>query len=142
VVLVTVTADQAGAARLLVDDPLPAGFEIENPSLLRAGDLQGIPWLGLLETSAHQEFRAERFVAAVDRQASEPERFQLAYRVRAVTPGRFQHPGRDGGGYVSAPATRLDRGGPGGGCAWPLEGGARAGCFAPGPCSTNISPVR
>ena len=92
VVLVTVTADQAGAARLLVDDPLPAGFEIENPSLLRAGDLQGIPWLGLLEASAHQEFRAERFVAAVDRQSSEPERFQLAYRVRAVTPGRFLHP--------------------------------------------------
>ncbi len=92
VVLLTVTADQAGAARLLVNDPLPAGFEIENPSLLRAGDLQGIPWLGLLETSAHQEFRADRFVAAVDRQASEPERFQLAYRVRAVTPGRFLHP--------------------------------------------------
>nr|MBP8290724.1 alpha-2-macroglobulin [Chromatiaceae bacterium] len=92
VVLVTVTADQAGAARLLVDDPLPAGFEIENPSLLRAGDLQGIPWLGLLETSAHQEFRAERFVAAVDRLASDPDRFQLAYRVRAVTPGRFLHP--------------------------------------------------
>ncbi len=92
VVLLTVTADQAGAARLLVNDPLPAGFEIENPSLLRAGDLQGIPWLGLLETSSHQEFRADRFVAAVDRQASEPERFQLAYRVRAVTPGRFLHP--------------------------------------------------
>ncbi len=92
VVLVTVTADRPGAARLLLDDPLPAGFEIENPSLLRAGDLQGIPWLGLLETSAHQEFRADRFVAAVNRQASDPTRFQLAYRVRAVTPGRFQHP--------------------------------------------------
>lgn len=92
VVLVTVTADEPGAARLLLDDPLPAGFEIENPSLMRAGDLQGIPWLGLLETSAHQEFRADRFVAAVDRQASDPERFQLAYRVRAVTPGRFLHP--------------------------------------------------
>lgn len=92
VVILTVTADQPGAARLLVDDPLPAGLEIENPSLLRAADLQGIPWLGLLEGSAHQEFRADRFVAAVDRQASEPTQFQLAYRVRAVTPGRFLRP--------------------------------------------------
>ena len=92
VVILTVTAEAPGAARLLVDDPLPAGLEIENPSLLRAADLQGIPWLGLLEGSAHQEFRADRFVAAVDRQTSDPAQFQLAYRVRAVTPGRFLQP--------------------------------------------------
>jgi hypothetical protein len=92
VAILTVTADAPGAARLLVDDPLPAGLEIENPSLLRAADLQGIPWLGLLEGSAHQEFRADRFVAAVDRQSSDPAQFQLAYRVRAVTPGRFLLP--------------------------------------------------
>jgi uncharacterized protein YfaS (alpha-2-macroglobulin family) len=92
VAILTVTAEAPGAARLLVDDPLPAGLEIENPSLLRAADLQGIPWLGLLEGSAHQEFRADRFVAAVDRQADDPAQFQLAYRVRAVTPGRFLLP--------------------------------------------------
>jgi len=92
VAILTVTADQPGAARLLVDDPLPAGLEIENPHLLRAADLQGIPWLGLVETSAHQEFRADRFVAAVDRQASDPAQFQLAYRVRALTPGRYRLP--------------------------------------------------
>lgn len=92
VAILTVTAEAPGAARLLVDDPLSAGLEIENPSLLRAADLQGIPWLGLLEGSAHQEFRADRFVAAVDRQADDPAQFQLAYRVRAVTPGRFLLP--------------------------------------------------
>ena len=92
VAILTVTAEAPGAARLLVDDPLPAGLEIENPSLLRAADLQGIPWLGLLEGSAHQEFRADRFVAAVDRQTSDPDQFQLAYRVRAITPGRFLQP--------------------------------------------------
>lgn len=92
VAILTVTAEAPGAARLLVDDPLPAGLEIENPSLLRAADLQGIPWLGLLEGSAHQEFRADRFVAAVDRQADDPAQFQLAYRIRAVTPGRFLLP--------------------------------------------------
>ncbi|NCA88058.1 MAG: alpha-2-macroglobulin [Gammaproteobacteria bacterium] len=92
VAILTVTAEAPGAARLLVDDPLPAGLEIENPSLLRAADLQGIPWLGLLEGSAHQEFRADRFVAAVDRQADDPAQFQLAYRLRAVTPGRFLLP--------------------------------------------------
>jgi len=92
VIVLTVTADQPGAARLLIDDPLPAGFEIENPSLLRAGDVQGINWLGLLETSTHQEFRAERFLAAIDRQANDPAQFQLAYRVRAVSPGHFHYP--------------------------------------------------
>ncbi|MBK1733390.1 alpha-2-macroglobulin family protein [Thiococcus pfennigii] len=92
VVVVSVAADAPRAARLLVQDPLPAGFEIDNPHLLRAGDLTGLPWLDLTALPAHEEFRSDRFVAALERRADDPAAFQLAYRVRAVSPGRFAHP--------------------------------------------------
>ncbi|AGA91852.1 large extracellular alpha-helical protein [Thioflavicoccus mobilis 8321] len=92
VVVVSVAADAPRAARLLVQDPLPAGFEIDNPHLLRAGDLTGLPWLDLSAAPAHEEFRSDRFVAALERGAKDPASFQLAYRVRAVSPGRFAHP--------------------------------------------------
>jgi hypothetical protein len=87
-----VTADAKRQARLIVDDPLPAGFEIDNPHLIKAGDLTGIAWLGLEETAAHTEFRSDRFIAALDRGAEAGPRFQLAYRLRAVSPGAFTHP--------------------------------------------------
>ena len=90
--VLTVTADTKRQARLIVDDPLPAGFEIDNPHLIKAGDLTGIAWLGLEETAAHTEFRSDRFIAALDREAEAGARFQLAYRLRAVSPGAFTHP--------------------------------------------------
>ena len=92
VAVVTVTGDGPRQARLIVDDPLPAGFEIDNPHLLKAGDLNTIPWLGLEEAAAHTEFRSDRFVAALDRGPKDSARFQLAYRLRAVSPGAFTHP--------------------------------------------------
>ncbi|SDW39057.1 alpha-2-macroglobulin family protein [Thiocapsa roseopersicina] len=92
VAVITVSADAQRQARLIVDDPLPAGFEIDNPSLIKAGDIADIAWLGLEETAEHVEFRADRFVAAVDRGPKAPTRFQLAYRLRAVSPGVFAHP--------------------------------------------------
>ncbi|UHD17458.1 alpha-2-macroglobulin family protein [Thiocapsa bogorovii] len=92
VAVITVSADEQRQARLIVDDPLPAGFEIDNPSLIKAGDIADIAWLGLEETAEHLEFRADRFVAAVDRGPKAPTRFQLAYRLRAVSPGVFAHP--------------------------------------------------
>jgi uncharacterized protein YfaS (alpha-2-macroglobulin family) len=90
--VITVSADAQRQARLIVDDPLPAGLEIENPSLIKAGEITDIDWLGLEETAAHTEFRADRFIAAVDRGPRAPKRFQLAYRVRAVSPGAYTHP--------------------------------------------------
>jgi uncharacterized protein YfaS (alpha-2-macroglobulin family) len=75
--------------RLMVNDPLPAGFEIDNPNLIRAGDLSGLDWLEPVVT-AHAEFRQERFLAAVDWLGDQP--FRLAYVVRAVSPGTFRHP--------------------------------------------------
>ncbi|MFQ6552190.1 alpha-2-macroglobulin family protein [Aestuariibius insulae] len=76
-------------ARLMIDDSLPAGFEIDNPNLLRGGDIEALDWLDL--TSARNtEFRTDRFLAAVDWRSD--KRFQLAYIVRAVSPGEFHHP--------------------------------------------------
>ena len=49
-------------------------------------------WLGWLDpaTPDHAEFRADRFLAAVDLRDDTP--FELAYIVRAVTPGSYHHP--------------------------------------------------
>ncbi|QDL92694.1 alpha-2-macroglobulin family protein [Paroceanicella profunda] len=90
VAVLTVTPERDSAARLMIDDPLPAGFEIDNPDLLRAGDVAGLDWLGLPDTGAHVEMRADRFLAAVDWSGDAPLR--LAYIVRAVSPGAFHHP--------------------------------------------------
>lgn len=76
-------------ARLLVTDPLPAGLEIDNPNLLRAGDITALDWLEVAE-ARHAEFREDRFLAQVDWR--EDASFRLAYMVRAVSPGRFHHP--------------------------------------------------
>jgi uncharacterized protein YfaS (alpha-2-macroglobulin family) len=90
VAVVTVTPERDQEARLIVDDPLPAGFEIDNPNLLRSGDPGQLAWLQADDVATIAEFGAERFVAAVDWQGAEP--FRLAYLVRAVSPGSFHHP--------------------------------------------------
>ncbi|MGI9370584.1 MAG: alpha-2-macroglobulin family protein [Ruegeria sp.] len=89
VTVVTVTPFEDGGARLMVDDPLPAGIEIDNPSLLRSGDVRSLDWLDLSEEN-HAEFRADRFLAAVD--VFGRDTVTLAYVARAVTPGSFHHP--------------------------------------------------
>ncbi len=89
VTVLTVRPAEDTGARLMVDDPLPAGFEIDNPNLLRAGDIRALDWLNPVETRT-VEFRTDRFLAAVDWMSSDP--FQLAYVVRAVSPGTFHHP--------------------------------------------------
>jgi uncharacterized protein YfaS (alpha-2-macroglobulin family) len=85
-----VTPFASGAARLIVSDPLPAGFEIDNPNLIRGGDLTGLDAFDLQSDVAHSEFRQDRFVTAIDR--SGPAPFRLGYIVRAVSPGTFHHP--------------------------------------------------
>jgi len=78
------------AARLMVDDPLPAGFEIDNPNLMRGGDIKALDWLKLNTNTRHTEFRQDRFLAAVDWRSEKA--FRLGYIVRAVSPGEFHHP--------------------------------------------------
>ena len=89
VVVLEVQPFEEVGARLILDDPLPGGFEIDNPNLLRGGDVQALDWLEPAE-ARHAEFRSDRFVAAVDHSGTTP--FRLAYVVRAVTPGDYHHP--------------------------------------------------
>ncbi|APE45559.1 PAN domain-containing protein [Sulfitobacter alexandrii] len=89
VAVITVTPFEDVGARLIVDDPLPAGFEIDNPNLLRGGEIGGIDWLETAEAE-NAEFRSDRFIGAVNYGSTEP--FRLAYMVRAVTPGTYHHP--------------------------------------------------
>jgi uncharacterized protein YfaS (alpha-2-macroglobulin family) len=63
-----------------------------RPVSLRAGDLSAIPWLHLEKAAAHTELRSDRFIAAVDRGPDDRAQPQLAYRLRAVSPGIFNHP--------------------------------------------------
>ncbi|RVV98155.1 alpha-2-macroglobulin family protein [Mesobaculum littorinae] len=90
VTLLTVQPWAPVEARLIVDDPLPAGFEIDNPNLLRSGDVRALDWLDALEDVAATEFRSDRFVAAVDWRSGDT--FRLAYIIRAVSPGSYRHP--------------------------------------------------
>ncbi|MFZ5964373.1 alpha-2-macroglobulin family protein [Thalassococcus sp. BH17M4-6] len=89
VTVLTVRPAEETGARLMIDDPLPAGFEIDNPNLLRAGDIRALDWLRTADAD-YSEFRSDRFLTAVDWRGTEPLR--LAYVVRAVSPGTFHHP--------------------------------------------------
>lgn len=90
VTLLTVRPSGSREGRLMVVDPLPAGFEIDNPSMLSTGDVAALEWLTLETTPSNVEFRSDQFRAAVDHYGSRA--FQLAYIVRAVSPGSFHHP--------------------------------------------------
>jgi len=89
VTVLEVTPFGYGEARLMVSDPLPAGFEIDNPNLLSAGSTSELSWLDTLQDVQHSEFRQDRFLTAVDWQSDSS--FRLAYIVRAVSPGTFHH---------------------------------------------------
>ena len=91
VVVLRVTETNAWSSRVLVSDLLPAGFEIDNPSLVNSASLGNFDWLP--ETNyAHLEFRDDRFVAAFDRSSGSDRTMVMAYVVRAVTPGVYAHP--------------------------------------------------
>ncbi len=89
VVVLRVTPFEKTGARLMVNDPLPAGFEIDNPNLLRSGDIRALKWLKTIPMQT-TEFRADRFLAAVDWRSDKS--FDLAYVVRAISPGDYHHP--------------------------------------------------
>ncbi|KIN63047.1 Alpha-2-macroglobulin N-terminal domain family protein [Sulfitobacter noctilucicola] len=89
VIVIEVTPFEAIGARLIIEDPLAAGYEIDNPNLLRSGDIAALDWLVTADAEM-TEFRADRFIAAVNHRNAEP--FRLAYVVRAVTPGIYHKP--------------------------------------------------
>jgi uncharacterized protein YfaS (alpha-2-macroglobulin family) len=92
VVRLTLTPERAARAQYVINDFLPAGFEIET--VLRPGD--GAPDgpyadLGTFGEPDIAEARDDRFVASAVLQGRDP--LTVAYIVRAVTPGRFTLPG-------------------------------------------------
>lgn len=91
VVVLTVRPEQMGSGQYVVADPLPAGFEIENPDLSAGGGVADFSWLQL-DSANHVESRTDQYVAAF-RYYSDEGSFQTAYLVRAVSPGTFVLPG-------------------------------------------------
>lgn len=91
VVVLTVRPHELGSGQYVVADPLPAGFEIENPNLAAGSSVADLSWLQL-EQATHVESRTDQYVAAF-RYFSESGSFTTAYLVRAVTPGNFVLPG-------------------------------------------------
>jgi uncharacterized protein YfaS (alpha-2-macroglobulin family) len=90
VVLKVVSLNDWGA-RVLINDLLPAGFEIDNPGLVSSAQLANFSWLPQTN-AAHLEFRDDRFVAAFNREQGAGSDLTVAYVVRAVTPGVYVHP--------------------------------------------------
>ncbi|HLD65665.1 MAG TPA: alpha-2-macroglobulin family protein, partial [Pseudomonas sp.] len=82
----------------LVVDLLPAGLELENQNLaqsaasLEDASAQVKEWRQSLENAGlkHQEFRDDRYVAAVD--VNGHDTIHLLYLARAVTPGTYRVP--------------------------------------------------
>ena len=91
IVVVSGRSAQARTMALVVDDPLPAGFEIET--VLGPDDAQSGPFkfLGELSSADVQEARDDRYVASMD--LAGKSSFTFAYVARAVTPGDFLLPG-------------------------------------------------
>lgn len=82
---------------LLVVDLLPAGLELENQNLATAYELSDLTVNGESPISAmqrvdiqHQEFRGDRYVAAIEPGWNKKAR--LYYLARAVSPGSFRVP--------------------------------------------------
>lgn len=90
VAVLEVTPFGRGEARLMVNDPLPAGFEIDNPNLISGGSVADLSFLDLAGEASHTEFRQDRFLAAIDRMDNSS--FRLAYILRAVSPGTYHQP--------------------------------------------------
>ena len=82
--------DASRAARTLVVDLLPAGFEIQS-AVAGSDSPAQFPWLKPSTETAFTEARDDRYVAALDLRDGQDE-FSLAYVVRAVTPGEFSYP--------------------------------------------------
>jgi uncharacterized protein YfaS (alpha-2-macroglobulin family) len=91
VVVLTATAQQLGSGQYVIADPLPAGFEIENPDLSNAQGVGDLSWLNV-NTPSHSESRTDQYVAAY-RYTTATGTFATAYMVRATTPGTFVLPG-------------------------------------------------
>ncbi|NKQ40236.1 MAG: YARHG domain-containing protein, partial [Sulfurovum sp.] len=74
----------------LITDWLPAGFEIENPTISGLDASDGLKWLGKKSPILHNEYRNDRFESAL--KLDNNNSFIVAYIARAVTAGDFTFP--------------------------------------------------
>jgi uncharacterized protein YfaS (alpha-2-macroglobulin family) len=101
VVRIAGASHQGGAASLVLDDPLPAGFEIETalgPDDGKGNGEKGssngpYSFLGQIDAPLAHEARDDRYVAAL--KVAGNKAFAVAYVARAVTPGDFYVPGAE-----------------------------------------------
>jgi uncharacterized protein YfaS (alpha-2-macroglobulin family) len=96
VVVLTATEAEPKLAQVVVEDRLPAGFDIENPALLKGSDVKAFSWLPSLYNPVYTSFRDDRFVAAfslADPNRKVPAQLVMAYVMRAVNPGIYTHAG-------------------------------------------------
>jgi len=91
VVVITVTPTTLGSGQYMIADPIPAGFEIENPNLLAGSGVADLSWL-TVDQPTHFEARTDQYIAAF-RFTSAAASVTTAYLARAVTPGSFVLPG-------------------------------------------------
>ncbi|NBN62558.1 alpha-2-macroglobulin family protein [Pannonibacter tanglangensis] len=78
--------------RLLVVDRLPGGVVIDNPRLVRSGDIGALDWLTTIDQPDHVEFRTDQFVVSIDQRNFGDPVLTFAYLARAVTPGSYVLP--------------------------------------------------
>jgi uncharacterized protein YfaS (alpha-2-macroglobulin family) len=84
VIDITVSPHEQRLIPAILTDLLPPGFEIEAEISSAEGAPRGAyAWLGQIVSPSMSETRADRYAAALD----------LAYIVRAVTPGEYTLPG-------------------------------------------------
>ncbi|MEJ8474158.1 alpha-2-macroglobulin family protein [Roseibium algae] len=91
-VVVTVRTLSDTTGRLIVVDRLPAGFAIDNPRLVRSGDLGGLKWLKTVDQTDFVQFHSDRFEVSVDQSRSGGSELTFVYLARAATPGDYAHP--------------------------------------------------
>jgi uncharacterized protein YfaS (alpha-2-macroglobulin family) len=91
IVQISGRSSQGRSMMMVIDDALPAGFEVET--VLGPEDAQSGPFrfLGELSGVSVQEKRDDRYVAALNLPGNQA--FTVAYVARAVTPGAFYLPG-------------------------------------------------
>ncbi len=92
VVVLDLVEPKAEMAQILVNDPLPAGLEIENPDLQASAAGPALPPLAHRPQQIHEQFRDNRYVAAFARAADAGGTYSVEYEVRAVTPGQYVWP--------------------------------------------------
>jgi uncharacterized protein YfaS (alpha-2-macroglobulin family) len=90
VLLVEARSEDGGDHRVMVQQGLPAGWEVA--SRLPSGPVQGMPFLGELTEPDTVAALDDRFAVAAEVSGDQPLA-RFAVMIRAVTPGTFELPG-------------------------------------------------